>query len=165
MVREQLAKERAENIAAITNPTPGSSGGVDQDKYAIEGNAWIRKAYPNINSITKMTFGLRATGTPMGPTLGPAPPPMGLPSIDVAAWASDSDKVGAPRAPTPQEAGQLLTLLGSIAGGLVASFFMLAWGFRAWQCWTSRDDSKILLAKEEALPSDPGVQMAEMDHA
>lgn len=34
------------------NPTPGNSGGVDQDKYEELGNAWIRKTYPGINFIT-----------------------------------------------------------------------------------------------------------------
>ncbi len=41
---------------AIFNPTPGDSDGVDQDKYMTLGNAWIRKAYPGINFITKATI-------------------------------------------------------------------------------------------------------------
>ena len=59
-------------VQAISNPTPGSSGGVDQDRYATEGNAWIRKAYPNINSIKNATFGKAAA---MGPAVGPLLPP------------------------------------------------------------------------------------------
>eukprot|EP00760_Papus_ankaliazontas_P008968 PhM_4_TR13950/c2_g4_i4/m.32202 len=37
---------------AATNPTPGDSGGVDQDMYMKNGNAWIRSKYPNINFVT-----------------------------------------------------------------------------------------------------------------
>lgn len=42
-------------VRAITNPTPGKSGGVDQDLYTKNGDAWIRKAYPGINFITNAT--------------------------------------------------------------------------------------------------------------
>jgi len=37
----------------IFNPTPGHSGGVDQDKYESRGNKWIKKTYPLINFIVK----------------------------------------------------------------------------------------------------------------
>ena len=40
---------------AVFNPTPGSSDGVDQNKYETEGNDWIRKQYPDINFITQAT--------------------------------------------------------------------------------------------------------------
>ena len=40
----------------IFNPTPGDSGGVDQDQYTNKGNAWIRKQYPKINSIVNATI-------------------------------------------------------------------------------------------------------------
>ena len=147
-------------VQAISNPTPGSSGGVDQDRYATEGNAWIRKAYPNINSIKNATFGKAAA---MGLPLPPRPDAA---DTTVEVWASESSKVSAVRAPTPSEVNEVLTILGSVAGGLVVSFFVLLWGLRAWQCWARREDSKSLLAKEDcdqhSAPSDPGVEMAEM---
>jgi peptidyl-prolyl cis-trans isomerase A (cyclophilin A) len=40
----------------IFNPTPGDSGGVDQDDYTKMGNEWIRKQYPKINSIVNATI-------------------------------------------------------------------------------------------------------------
>lgn len=36
---------------AIHNPTPKNTGGVDQGKYAANGNAWINQTYPGINFI------------------------------------------------------------------------------------------------------------------
>ena len=36
---------------AAHNPTPGDSGGVDQDMYEKRGNEWIRENYPEINFI------------------------------------------------------------------------------------------------------------------
>jgi len=36
----------------IFNPTPGNSGGIDQDQYEANGNDWIRKNYPGTNFIT-----------------------------------------------------------------------------------------------------------------
>ena len=36
---------------AVYNPTPGDSGGVDQDAYKNGGNTWIMEKYPKINSI------------------------------------------------------------------------------------------------------------------
>jgi peptidyl-prolyl cis-trans isomerase A (cyclophilin A) len=44
-----------ETLVAIHNPTPGSSGGVDQEQYTSKGNDWIRKAYPKVNFLTKAT--------------------------------------------------------------------------------------------------------------
>merc|ERR1711879_585453 len=38
-------------LAKINNPTPGSSGGVSQGGYEGQGQAWIKKEYPHINSI------------------------------------------------------------------------------------------------------------------
>lgn len=40
----------------IFNPTPTSSGGVDQGEYTKDGNDWIKKKYPSINFITKATI-------------------------------------------------------------------------------------------------------------
>ena len=40
-----------EVAAAAHNPTPGDSGGVDQDMYEDRGNQWIREQYPGINFI------------------------------------------------------------------------------------------------------------------
>ena len=45
-----------EIIRAISNPTPGKSGGVDQNAYTEKGDAWIRKAYPMINFILNATL-------------------------------------------------------------------------------------------------------------
>eukprot|EP00039_Didymoeca_costata_P004968 m.77291 g.77291 ORF g.77291 m.77291 type:complete len:204 (-) comp12614_c0_seq1:62-673(-) len=39
--------------AAIFNPTPGNSGGVDQDQYMQKGNMWIKQQYPKINFIDR----------------------------------------------------------------------------------------------------------------
>lgn len=36
---------------AVFNPTPNNTGGIDQGKYASDGNAWIRKTYPGVNFI------------------------------------------------------------------------------------------------------------------
>ena len=33
------------------NPTPGVSGGVDQNAYESKGNAWVKKKYPGIDFI------------------------------------------------------------------------------------------------------------------
>eukprot|EP00756_Hemistasia_phaeocysticola_P002421 Hpha_TRINITY_DN11669_c1_g1::TRINITY_DN11669_c1_g1_i1::g.49237::m.49237 len=41
---------------AIFNPTPQSSGGVDQGEYESKGSDWIKQAYPGINFITKATI-------------------------------------------------------------------------------------------------------------
>jgi peptidyl-prolyl cis-trans isomerase A (cyclophilin A) len=46
-------------VLAITNPTPGSSGGIDQDAYTKGGFPWIQKHYPMVNSIVKTSV---ATG-------------------------------------------------------------------------------------------------------
>jgi len=40
----------------IFNPTPGSSGGVDQNSYETKGNAWIKTQYPKINFITNASI-------------------------------------------------------------------------------------------------------------
>ena len=42
--------------AKIFNPTPGKSGGVDQNQYTNKGNKWLKKAYPKVNFITKATI-------------------------------------------------------------------------------------------------------------
>ena len=42
-------------VRAIHNPTPESSGGVDQYLYETKGDDWIRQQYPNINFITNGT--------------------------------------------------------------------------------------------------------------
>ena len=47
--------------SAVFNPTPGSSGGVDQNEYENKGNTWIRQAYPKINFIVEAT--VRTTKT------------------------------------------------------------------------------------------------------
>ena len=39
-------------LRAIFNPTPGNSGGVDQNAYTSKGNAWIKQQYPGIQFIT-----------------------------------------------------------------------------------------------------------------
>jgi peptidyl-prolyl cis-trans isomerase A (cyclophilin A) len=41
-----------ETALAITNPTPDSSNGADQDLYYEYGNSWILSTYPNISVIT-----------------------------------------------------------------------------------------------------------------
>ena len=41
----------------IFNPTPGSSGGIDQGQYTSKGNAWLKAQYPKANFITKATIG------------------------------------------------------------------------------------------------------------
>jgi len=38
-------------LEKLNNPTPGSSGGVDQGSYEQQGQEWIKKEYPKINSI------------------------------------------------------------------------------------------------------------------
>merc|ERR1719247_2816765 len=37
-------------LVKLDNPTPSSSGGVNQGEYEQEGQAWIEKTYPGINS-------------------------------------------------------------------------------------------------------------------
>jgi len=44
-----------ETVLAINNPTPGSSDGIDQDKYTNGGYRWIEAQYPMVNSIIKST--------------------------------------------------------------------------------------------------------------
>eukprot|EP01061_Rhynchopus_euleeides_P014548 TRINITY_DN25184_c2_g1_i1.p1 TRINITY_DN25184_c2_g1~~TRINITY_DN25184_c2_g1_i1.p1 ORF type:complete len:217 (+),score=92.30 TRINITY_DN25184_c2_g1_i1:67-651(+) len=41
---------------AIFNPTPDSSGGIDQDQYMTRGNDWLRQNYPKANFITTATI-------------------------------------------------------------------------------------------------------------
>lgn len=36
---------------AIFNPTPNNTGGIDQGKYAADGNGWINRTYPGVNFI------------------------------------------------------------------------------------------------------------------
>eukprot|EP01047_Picozoa_sp_COSAG01_P123668 COSAG01_NODE_52624_length_345_cov_0.865854_1_plen_70_part_01 len=36
---------------AIYNPTPNNTGGIDQGKYAANGNEWINSTYPGLNFI------------------------------------------------------------------------------------------------------------------
>jgi len=43
-------------VEKIYNPTPGVSGGVDQGEYESKGQAWIKKTYPKINSITGVSL-------------------------------------------------------------------------------------------------------------
>merc|ERR1711865_1199548 len=43
-------------LKRVFNPTPGSSGGVDQGQYTAKGDAWLTKAYPGTNLITKATI-------------------------------------------------------------------------------------------------------------
>jgi peptidyl-prolyl cis-trans isomerase A (cyclophilin A) len=43
-------------LEKIYNPTPSSSGGVDQGEYESRGQSWIKKAYPKVNSITKVSI-------------------------------------------------------------------------------------------------------------
>jgi peptidyl-prolyl cis-trans isomerase A (cyclophilin A) len=42
-------------LQAVYNPTPGSTGGVDQGAYRANGDSWIRANYPDINSISQAT--------------------------------------------------------------------------------------------------------------
>jgi len=44
--------EGMEILLKLHNPTPGSRDGVDQDNYTLQGQSWIERAYPGINSIT-----------------------------------------------------------------------------------------------------------------
>jgi len=37
----------------VHDPTPGDSGGVDQQQYETKGNTWLRSKYPEINFIKK----------------------------------------------------------------------------------------------------------------
>ena len=39
----------------VFDPTPGSSGGVDQQSYETKGDTWIHEQYPEINFITTAT--------------------------------------------------------------------------------------------------------------
>ena len=41
---------------AIYNPTPGNSGGIDQDKYTDQGNSWIKRVYPRVNFIVNASI-------------------------------------------------------------------------------------------------------------
>jgi len=43
-------------VTGVFNPTPGNSGGVDQSEYESQGNEWIKRKYPSINFITKVTM-------------------------------------------------------------------------------------------------------------
>ena len=45
-----------ETAVKIFNPTPGSSGGIDQGQYTSKGNAWLKGKYPKANFITKATI-------------------------------------------------------------------------------------------------------------
>lgn len=55
-----------DSTQAIMNPTPGNSGGVDQDTYEQKGNTWIKATYPGINFITdaEVTTLVASKGTP-----------------------------------------------------------------------------------------------------
>ena len=53
-------------VKAIYNPTPGSSSGVNQGMYEMNGDAWIRKNYPKIQFITSANI------TAMPPSAPPA---------------------------------------------------------------------------------------------
>jgi peptidyl-prolyl cis-trans isomerase A (cyclophilin A) len=44
-----------ETATKVFNPTPGNSGGIDQDEYTTLGNAWLKPKYPKANFITKTT--------------------------------------------------------------------------------------------------------------
>ena len=41
---------------AIYNPTPGSSGGINQNSYESKGNTWLKEQYPKANFITNATI-------------------------------------------------------------------------------------------------------------
>lgn len=43
-----------DTVLALSNPTPNSTDGVDQDMYMSLGNEWIVKEYPNIDIIMGM---------------------------------------------------------------------------------------------------------------
>lgn len=47
-----------DSATSLDNPTPGNSGGVNQDDYETKGNSWIKATYPGINFITdaEITF-------------------------------------------------------------------------------------------------------------
>jgi peptidyl-prolyl cis-trans isomerase A (cyclophilin A) len=42
---------------AVTNPTPGQSGGADQQQYEQKGNEWILQQYPDIDLVLTATVG------------------------------------------------------------------------------------------------------------
>ena len=146
-------------VRAIINPTPSSSGGVDQHAYETQGNAWIKAAYPNINSIRYMTMVEPPASPVVGQTLPSQPQGGSLPSSTALpssskGWADASSELGAARAPTPEESSEIVAVLGSIAGGLVLFFFLLLWSIRAWQCWTGRDPlSRSQLLSKEVAPA------------
>ena len=41
---------------AIYNPTPGQSGGINQNSYTTKGNTWLKQMYPKANFITNATI-------------------------------------------------------------------------------------------------------------
>ena len=43
-------------LKQVFNPTPGSSGGIDQMAYTKKGDKWINKHYPGTNFIINATI-------------------------------------------------------------------------------------------------------------
>jgi len=46
-----IVVEGAEYLDRVHDPTPGDSGGVNQEEYETKGDSWIRAKYPEINFI------------------------------------------------------------------------------------------------------------------
>jgi len=75
-------KSGQETLARIHNPTPADTGGVDQGKLTAEGNKWLLKQYPLVNSITctkhenadDTAVDFLATGTSAGETVAQLDP-------------------------------------------------------------------------------------------
>jgi hypothetical protein len=42
----------------VFNPTPGDSGGVDQESYIEKGNSWINTTYPGISFVRTAIVGV-----------------------------------------------------------------------------------------------------------
>ena len=47
--------EGSEYLDRVRDPTPGDSGGVNQEEYETKGNTWLRQHYPEINFIKTAT--------------------------------------------------------------------------------------------------------------
>ena len=46
-----IVVEGSEYLDRVHDPTPGDSGGVNQNEYETKGDSWIRAKYPEINFI------------------------------------------------------------------------------------------------------------------
>ena len=50
-VAESVGNDSIRAFDAMVNPTPGRSGGVEQDSYKTRGELWIARHYPQANRI------------------------------------------------------------------------------------------------------------------